>query len=53
MKKNLRKLVLSKETVRNLENPALREAVGGTGDCTYLCVTTNGRWECANACIEP
>ncbi|PYQ61502.1 MAG: hypothetical protein DMF53_14985 [Acidobacteria bacterium] len=59
MRKKLKKLALAKETVRHLEPQALGEAAGGTGytygyGClTWLCVTTNGPYECANACIDP
>ncbi len=60
MKKNrLKKLALAKETVRHLAEPALGNAVGGTansygyGCLSWLCATTNGRYECAAACIEP
>ena len=64
MKKKMKKLALSKETVRNLAEPALGMIAGGSGftngpQCTtygyqcysWGCVTSNGPYECANACI--
>ncbi len=66
MKKKPKKLVLAKETVRNLEQAALGEAAGA-GIYTYCSVcggagtqvacgsgaTTCGPYECLYACIEP
>lgn len=65
MKKRLKKLFLAKETMRNLEKTTLGEAVAGTWPVTYgdTCgcpsypcgsgITSCGRLECDNACIEP
>jgi hypothetical protein len=65
MKKKPKKLVLAKETVRSLE--AMLGEAAGAGIYTYcsVCggtgtqiacgsgVTTCGRYECLDACIEP
>jgi hypothetical protein len=57
VKKKMKKLVLAKETVRNLEEPVFGKVAAGTGptygyQCySWGCVTTNGPYECANACI--
>jgi hypothetical protein len=59
VKKRLKKLALAKETVRHLEEPALGNAAGGTADSygygcpSWVCATTNGRFECAAPCLEP
>jgi hypothetical protein len=59
VKKKVKKLVLAKETVRKLEEPVLGKVAGATGrtygyQCvTWLCPTTDGPFECADACIEP
>jgi hypothetical protein len=59
MKKKMKKLALSKETVRDLAKPVLGKIAGGTGQTygyqclTWLCPTSDGRFECAFACIEP
>jgi len=59
VRKKLKKLALAGGAVRHLQPQALGEAAGGTGytygcGCpTWLCVTTNGPYECANACIDP
>lgn len=56
MKKTLKKLVLAKETVRDLGAADLGKAAGGSGnfDCfTYVCATSAGPYLCAHACIEP
>ena len=58
MKKTTKKLVLSRETVRNLKEPALRRADGGDNSLRYGCITSgcptsNGPYLCQYACIEP
>ncbi len=55
MKKRIKKLVLAKETMRHLEGPALGNVAGGVTSPPNLCVTwgcgtTNGPYECADAC---
>jgi hypothetical protein len=37
VRKEQKKLVLSRDTVRNLVAPALREAAGGSGVCSAAC----------------
>jgi len=37
MKKNLKKLTLSRESLRMLDHVQLRDAVGGTNTCISLC----------------
>jgi hypothetical protein len=55
VKKTAKKLV-AKETVRKLEEPVFGKVAGGISDpypyqcVTWLCATTNGPFECANAC---
>ena len=63
-KKTFKKLVLAKETLRVLEEPVFARVVGGTSgvgcptngftygsQCpTWGCPTSNGPYECANAC---
>jgi hypothetical protein len=57
MKKKMKKLELSKETVRNLAEPAFGQVAAGAGQTvgyqclTWLCATSDGRFECAVACI--
>jgi hypothetical protein len=57
MKKKMTKLALSKETVRNLNEQAFGKVAAGTGptvgyQCpTWVCPTSDGRFECAFACI--
>lgn len=66
MKKKPKKLVLARETVRSLQATALEEAAGagiytycsvcGSAGTQIACgsgVTTCGRYECLDACIEP
>jgi len=54
-----KKLLLSKETVRNLGEQVGGGAVAGGADSfryqclTWACVTSAARFECADACIEP
>jgi hypothetical protein len=57
MKKKMTKLVLSKETVRNLAEPAFGKVAAGTGptygyQClSWFCPTSDGQFECAFACV--
>jgi hypothetical protein len=55
VKKRLKKLVLAKETMRNLEEPVLGDVAGGVtsppAQCiTWWCASTNGPFECAAIC---
>ena len=51
MKKQMKKLVLAKETVRSLENAVMRQAVGG--DSTNLCYPTMYNSYCRYCLDEP
>ncbi|MFL6193022.1 MAG: hypothetical protein ACJ75H_02530 [Thermoanaerobaculia bacterium] len=51
MKKSLRKLSLSRETLRCLENPVLNQ-VGGGGPKTTLCPTHETNCDCTFSCPE-
>lgn len=61
MKKKPKKMVLAKETLRNLEQAQLGEAAAAGllsygGTACVACgsgITTCGPYECQNACIEP
>lgn len=44
MKKQTKKLVLSRETVRTLTTQDLRDAVGGTGDSEVTCTCNSWQW---------
>jgi len=56
VKKKMKKLVLSKETVRTLEEPIFGKFAVGTGQTygnqcqTWFCPSTDGPFECAAAC---
>jgi hypothetical protein len=51
MKKQMKKLVLAKETVRSLENDVMGKAVGG--DSTNLCYPTFYNSYCRYCVDEP
>jgi hypothetical protein len=56
VKKTAKKLHLAKETMRNLDTKTLGRAPGagqtvGYNCLSYLCVTSDGPFECAFACI--
>ena len=51
MKKQVKKLVLAKETVRSLENEAVRQVAGG--DSTNLCYPTFYNSYCRFCVDEP
>ncbi len=58
VKRTAKKLQLGKETMRSLETKMLGRAHGagqtvGTNCLTWLCATTDGPFECADACIAP
>lgn len=46
MKKKSKKLVLAKETVRDLETAELRQAEGGATSLHYPCQTSSGPLQC-------
>jgi hypothetical protein len=51
MKKQMKKLVLAKETVRGLENTVMGQVVGG--DSTNLCYPTFYNSQCRFCVDEP
>jgi hypothetical protein len=61
MKRKPRKLTLSRETIRSLADPSLRQAGGGSGSsCCWMCTSFHGcseqcdtDWECSTGCDQP
>ena len=49
MKRNHRKLLLSRETIKLLEGRALSQVLGQSGDCTDTCDTDR---ECSSLCLH-